>query len=169
MKMIVKNGKKEKTVRILNKEGNLFTVAINEKEYQLDVVRVENGVYSILYNGQSINMEMIEGDTAGSYKVNTLYDYFELEIAPALNQNVSKRSSDKGGEQVKSPMSGKIVKVKIREGDRVDEGTPLVILSAMKMENEIRSTTSGIVSKIAVKEDDLVKDGQLMISIKEAE
>jgi biotin carboxyl carrier protein len=62
-----------------------------------------------------------------------------------------------------------MVNVKINENDQVKEGTPPVILSAMKMENEIKNTSGGIVSKIAVKEDDLVKGGQLMISIKERE
>lgn len=169
MKMIVKNGKTEKSVAITNKEGNLFTATINNKEYVLDIVKVEEGAYSILYNGQSINMEMIEGDEPGKYKVNTFCNYLELEVAPAISLTTKARQGKKGNEQVKAPMSGKIVKVKVAEGDVVKEGVPLVILSAMKMENEIKSSTNGVVTKIAVNEDDLVKDGQLLITIKEKE
>lgn len=169
MKMIVKNGKTEKSVKIISKEDNTFTATINDKEYILDIVKVEEGVYSILYNGQSINMEMIEGDNIGQYKVNTFCNYMELEVAPELSAVMKKNSNRVGNEQVKAPMSGKIVKIKVKAGDKIEEGDSLVILSAMKMENEIKSSTSGIISKISVKEEDLVKDGQLLITIKESE
>lgn len=169
MKMIVKNGKREKSVSVLSKEENIFTATINDKEYILDIVKVEQGVYSILYKGQSINMEMIEGDGPGKYKVNTFCDYLELEVAPAANALIQGRSKKTGNEQIKAPMSGKIVKVKVKAGDKIEEGDSLVILSAMKMENEIKSSMSGIISKISIKEEELVKDGQLLITIKESE
>lgn len=169
MKMIVKNGKTEKSVNILSKEDNIFTATINDKEYILDIVKVEQGVYSILYNGESINMEMIEGDAPGKYKVNTFCDYLELEVAPAMSTSIQGRAKRSGNEQVKAPMSGKIVKVKVKEGDKVEEGDSLVILSAMKMENEIKSSISGVISKISINEEELVKDGQLLITIKESE
>ena len=66
-------------------------------------------------------------------------------------------------------MSGKIVKVKVEVGDKIEEGDSLVILSAMKMENEIKSSMSGVISKISIKEEELVKDGQLIVTIKEGE
>ena len=169
MKMIVKNGKTEKSVNILSKEDNIFTATINDKEYILDIVKVEQGVYSILYNGQSINMEMIEGDEPGKYKVNTFCDYLELEVAPAVNTSIQGRAKKSGNELIKAPMSGKIVKVKVEVGDKIEEGDSLVILSAMKMENEIKSSMSGVISKISIKEEELVKDGQLIVTIKEGE
>ncbi len=169
MKMIVKNGKTEKSVNVLSKEDNIFTATINDKEYILDIVKVEQGVYSILYNGQSINMEMIEGDGPGKYKVNTFCDYLELEVAPEVSSVIKKNSSKSGNEQIKAPMSGKIVKVKVEVGDEIDKGDSLVILSAMKMENEIKSSMSGVISKISIIEEELVKDGHLLITIKESE
>ena len=60
-------------------------------------------------------------------------------------------------------------KIEVAVGDKVDEGDSLVILSAMKMENEIKSSISGIISKIHIKEEELVRDGQLLIAIKEGE
>ncbi len=166
MKMVVKNGDRTKSVTLHNKEENTFTVSIDDKEYILDIVKVERGVYSILYNGKSINMEMIEGDEIGKYKVNTFCEHLELDVVPLASLAAKSKSVSMDSEEIKAPMSGKIVRVKVQEGDKIKEGDPLVILSAMKMENEIKSSISGIVSKISVNEDELVKDGELMISIK---
>lgn len=167
MKMHVKSGKKEKAVKIINKEGDLFTVSIGDKIYELDVVKVEQGVYSILRNGASINMEMIAVDNSGSYKVNTLYKSFDIDVVPAITFGKEGKSRSNSHQLIKAPMPGRIVKIKVKEGDRVTEGTPLVVLSAMKMENELRSEGDGIVHKIAIKEDEVVKDNQLLIDIKE--
>ncbi len=166
MKVVVKSGRKEKTVKVIKKDNDIFTVSVGNKIYQLDIVKAADGIYSILYNGRSIGMEMLSSDNSGSYKVNTLHNYFEIDVVPATGR-VSGRSSKKKAQQnIKAPMSGKIVMIKVKKGDKVKEGTPLLVLSAMKMENEIRSEAAGIVEKIEVKEDDLVKDGQLLIEIK---
>lgn len=167
MKMHVKSGKSEKAVKIIKKDGDLFTVSINDKIYELDVVKVEEGVYSILHNGNSINMEMISIGRQGSYKVNTLYKSFDIDVVPAINFGKGGKSKAKSHQLIKAPMPGRIVKIKVKEGDKVEEGTPLLVLSAMKMENELRSEGSGIVSKISIKEDDLVKDRQILMDIKE--
>src|SRR5690606_33188966 len=161
MKMHVKSGKKEKAVKIINKEGDLFTVSIGDKIYELDVVKVEEGVYSILRNGESINMEMIAVDNSGSYKVNTLDNSFDIDVVPAITCCKEGKSRINSHHLIKAPMPGRIVKIKAKEGDRVTEGTPLVVLSAMIMENELRSEGDGIVHKISIKEDEVVKDNQL--------
>jgi biotin carboxyl carrier protein len=166
MKMLVKSGEKEKTIKVLKKEGDIFTVSIGDKTYTLDVVKVEEGVYSILNNGQSINMEMISSERPGNYKVNTLYNSFDIDVVPATSFSSNAKIKKDFHQLIKAPMPGKIVKLKVKEGDTVMVGTPLVILSAMKMENEIKSEGKGIVTKVTVKEDDLVKDGQLLIDIK---
>ncbi|GAO30288.1 biotin carboxyl carrier protein of acetyl-CoA carboxylase [Geofilum rubicundum JCM 15548] len=164
--MHVKSGNKEKSIKVLKKEGDIFTVSVGEKTYELDVVKVEEGVYSILNNGNSINMEMIASDQPGNYKVNTLYNSFNIDVLPAVAFSPNGKVKKEAHQLIKSPMPGKIVRVKVKVGDTVEAGTPLIVLSAMKMENEIKSEGKGTVTKVAVKEDDLVKDGQLMIDIK---
>ncbi len=166
MKMLVKSGNKEKSIKVINKEGDIFTVSIGDKTYTLDVVKVEEGVYSILNNGNSINMEMIASDQPGNYKVNTLYNSFNVDVVTASTISPNGKAKKEAHQLIKSPMPGKIVKVKVKEGDLVEAGTPLVVLSAMKMENEIKSEGKGTVTKVTVKENELVKDGQLLIDIK---
>jgi biotin carboxyl carrier protein len=112
-------------------------------------------------------MEMIAVDNSGSYKVNTLYKSFDIDVVPAITFGKEGKSRSNSHQLIKAPMPGRIVKIKVKEGDRVTEGTPLVVLSAMKMENELRSEGDGIVHKISIKEDEVVKDKQLLIDIKE--
>lgn len=166
MKMLVKNGSNEKAVKVLKKEGSLFHVAIGDKEYELDIEKVEEGVYSVIYQGRSINMEMIESDKPGSYKVNTLYQFFNLEVGPASSNLSSRDKKQEAVQVIKAPMPGKIVKVSVNKGDTIESETSLFILSAMKMENEFKSAGAGVVTRLEIKEGDVVKDGQLLVEIK---
>jgi biotin carboxyl carrier protein len=70
---------------------------------------------------------------------------------------------------VRAAMPGKIVQVEVKEGDRVAPGTGLLIIEAMKMENEIRSEGTGIVKAIRVKPGDAVERDAVLIEIGPAE
>ena len=62
-------------------------------------------------------------------------------------------------------MPGKIVDVFVKLGDNVEEGAPLVVLEAMKMENELRAPKKGTVTVVAVKKGDTAERGQLLVGI----
>jgi glutaconyl-CoA/methylmalonyl-CoA decarboxylase subunit gamma len=64
-----------------------------------------------------------------------------------------------------APVPGKIVNVYVKVGDAVDEGTPLVVLEAMKMENELRAPKKGKVTVVAVFKGDTAQRGQLLVGI----
>ena len=166
MKMFVKNDDNEKEIKVFHKEGSVFHVAIGEKKYQLDVEKVEDGVYSVLYNGRCINMEIIETETLGHYKVNTLHEHFNIEVFPASSVLAVGKKKQDVIQRLTSPMPGKIVKINAKKGEMVQEGSSLIILSAMKMENEFKSTISGIVNRIDVKNGDVVREGQFLMEIK---
>ncbi|MGC8898224.1 MAG: acetyl-CoA carboxylase biotin carboxyl carrier protein subunit [Bacteroidota bacterium] len=69
------------------------------------------------------------------------------------------------GSDIRAPMPGLIVKVGVKEGDQVHPGTSLLILEAMKMENELRCVQRGIVEKIFVKEGTAVEKDELLLRI----
>ena len=79
--------------------------------------------------------------------------------APAPAANVA------GGASVTAPMPGTILKVLVNVGDQVSENQPLIVLEAMKMENDIPSVASGKVLAINVKQGDSVEAGQALIVI----
>lgn len=68
-------------------------------------------------------------------------------------------------EEIKAPIPGKILSIKCKVNDSVKSGQVLLILEAMKMENEIRSDSSGVVKEIKVKEGDFVQSGVTLIVI----
>jgi biotin carboxyl carrier protein len=78
---------------------------------------------------------------------------------------VSTVSEIGGGAKIVSPMSGVILKVLVSEGQKVEYGQKLVILEAMKMENDIVSDKPGTVKKIYVKEGDNVDTGQVLVEL----
>ncbi len=64
-----------------------------------------------------------------------------------------------------APVPGKIVDVFVKPGDDVDEGTPLVVLEAMKMENELRAPKKGTVTAVLVTKGDTAERGQLLVGL----
>ena len=154
-------------VEIQEQNGSVYKVKIGDHTYDIDVIKVENGVYSIIYQGKSTNMEMIEGDSPNKYVVNTRSNDYEVEIidAKARYRAANKGELNHGEAIIKSPMPGKIVKLLVKEGDSVSKGDTLIIVSAMKMESEYKSPMDGVVSKIFVKADDTVEGNQPLVEI----
>ena len=68
----IKIGDRLATIEVISQNGSIYHLKIDGKEYHLDVYKVEQGVYSIINEGRSINMEMIEGNASNKYIVNTL-------------------------------------------------------------------------------------------------
>lgn len=87
----------------------------------------------------------------------------ELDI---LVEKFSKNRADKGFKKdLISPMPGSIVKINVKEGEKVKKGQVIIVLEAMKMENELKATNDAIVSKILVEEKKPVDKGQALIKL----
>jgi biotin carboxyl carrier protein len=155
-------------IELLNRVGTKALIKVDDLKYDLDIVQVENGVYSILYNGQSYNVELIRGESSKKYIVNTFAKTFNAEIIDAESKYIHNRNQGlevEGSLQVLSPMPGKIVKIPVAVGDVVTAGQTLIIVEAMKMQSEFKSTGDKIVQAILVKEGDTVDSHQLMIKL----
>lgn len=158
-------------VEILDQTGSLYKVKIGERTYEIDAIKVENGVYSVIYQGKSTNMEMIEGDTPNKYIVNTRSNDYNIEVIDAKARYRAAMKGDLEGDEaiITSPMPGKIVKLLVNEGDEVQKGDTVIIVSAMKMESEYKSPIDGTVSKIFVKAEDTVDGNQPLVEIEPQE
>ena len=85
--------------------------------------------------------------------------------APTAPAPASAAVSLASGEVVKSPMPGNILKINVTQGQKVAEGDVLIVLEAMKMENEIVATKSGTVAQIAVSKGAVVETGAPLVVI----
>lgn len=80
-------------------------------------------------------------------------------------QTESQGSAIQSSKAVKSSMPGKVVRIMCKEGDVVTKNQPILIIEAMKMENEIRAPLGGVVGQIAVAEGKKVETGELLVKI----
>lgn len=156
------------TVSILKEEGNILTITVDGKKYEVDIESVENCIYSILYKNKSYNVEIIDGSNSKNFTVNTLYQSFNVEILDAEARYIASRAQTKeleGKSIISSPMPGRIVKILVSEGQEVITGQTVIVVSAMKMESEYKSSKNGTIMKIHVKEGDVVHGHQPLLTI----
>ena len=156
------------SIELLNRVGSKVLLAVDGRKYELDVVMVEKGVYSILSNGHSYNVELIEGKTGKEYIVNTFARSFVAEIIDAETKYLQNRlqgSEQKGENELSSPMPGKVVKIPVSVGEHVTAGQTLIVVEAMKMQSEFKASEDRVVKEILVKEGDTVNAHQVMIRL----
>jgi len=168
MALDIKIGDREAHVRMIKKEGSKATIQIDEKIYEVDIIMVEEGVYSIIHEGKSYNIEMIQGNGPKNYFVNTYYSSHELDIIDAQSRYQQNRNKDglhSGEKIISTPMPGKVVRIPVSEGDPVEKGATLIVISAMKMESEYKSPADGVVKKIFVTEGETITGHQPLIEI----
>ena len=155
-------------IELLNRAGSKVLLAVDDRKYELDIVMVEKGVYSILYNGHSYNVELIEGESSKEYIVNTFARSFIAEIIDAetkYRQSRKLATDAEGDNSISSPMPGKVVKIPVNIGEKVTSGQTLIVVEAMKMQSEFKATADRTVSDILVKEGDIVNAHQVMIKL----
>jgi biotin carboxyl carrier protein len=155
----------DKSFEITSNDDGLV---INGEPLKWDVVKINDGYFHILYQNKSYRAELVKTDAATKtfvYKINgrnytvELKDKFDLllEKMGMANAGISKINN------IKAPMPGLIIDLKIKAGDIVKQGDPLLILEAMKMENILKAPGEGTVKTVKVKKGDSVEKGQVMI------
>ena len=160
-------GERIAKVEMINRNGSELTMKVDGKEYNADIIMVERGVYSILLEGRSYNVELIETTGPKNYLVNTLFHSFDAEVVDAERKYQKSRKKIDSLEEniISSPMPGKVVKILVKVGDQVNAGDTVVIVSAMKMESEYKVKSDRVIKEIKVKEGDTVSANQPLIII----
>jgi len=148
LKQSIRIGKRNYEVKLKSDEKYGTYILWKNRKYPVEIIRSRQNKYEILFN-----------DISYTFTVETP---FSLQRMKVLNSKKSK--ADK--EYIKAPMPGKIIDVLVREGTCVSRGEPLVILEAMKMQNEIMSPVSGTVVKVTAKQNTSVMKDDLLVEIK---
>ena len=134
------------------------------EERSADVEIPEPGIYSVLLDGRSYDASVERTDRA---LIVTVDGYrFEIEVRdPRRWSRGSGRADAEGRETLAAPMPGKVVRVLVAAGDAVGSGQGIVVVEAMKMQNEIKSSRSGRVLAIHAQEGATVAAGEALATI----
>lgn len=153
--------------------NNEYEVEVTESQILLDgevvdVDIVRSGtpeLYSVLFGGHS--HELLITSDRFNYTVSIRSEQFQVQVqderSRRLNQARKMPTLPDGELAVSAPIPGLVVKVLVAAGDAIEEGQSLVILEAMKMENEIRSMRPGVVKSIEVAPGQRVEQNAVLI------
>jgi glutaconyl-CoA/methylmalonyl-CoA decarboxylase subunit gamma len=126
-----------------------FNITVNGVVYQVEVEEIKDGAVAAAPKVAAVPAEK-EGAPA---------------LKPEAKLNFKSSAVPEGATKIEAPMPGNIWKVHVREGQEVKEGDVVIILEAMKMENEILAPQNGVVAAIHVAEGRAVNSGDVLISL----
>ena len=156
-------GGEKRSVR-LDGRGPNMRVAVGGREYDVDWHEARGGVFSMIVDGRSHPARVVRRDGGLMVWIDGLRVKLDLGTVDDDTVGVAGAARGRSG-VVKAPMPGTVVKVLVSEGDEVSPGRSLVIVEAMKMENEVRSQIDGVVRKVNVAAGDSVGTTEVMVEI----
>lgn len=160
MKLAAKAGDRLHEI-VVTRVGAAYVVVLDGVEHELDVRKLEADFYSILYDGRSYELS-VEAE-GSSYRVRHGAHEQLVELADASRGGREQLGKRDGPDQVDAIMPGKVVRILVAEGDEVRAGQGLVVVEAMKMENEIAATRDGRVREIAVAPGATIEAGAKLV------
>lgn len=141
---------------------DIYEVSVDDTTRKVSIARVSPTHLSILVDNQSYNVEVSR--VAETYQVTVRDELFSFRVADE-REYVSAGLHEMGEVAVTAPMPGLVVDVVVKPGDSVEPKSKLLILEAMKMQNELASPKAGVVSDVLVKAGDSVNTGDKLVII----
>jgi biotin carboxyl carrier protein len=158
----------------VNEDGK---VTVNGEERAVDFMSISESLYSVIIVSESLYSVIIENLSFevvvelrdGTYNVMMQGDLYEATVLDERQQRMARASAGfsaaQGEINLKSPMPGLIVDVRVAEGQSVEKGQSLIVLESMKMENELKAPRAGTVSRIQVHKGDSVEQNKVLLTL----
>jgi glutaconyl-CoA/methylmalonyl-CoA decarboxylase subunit gamma len=165
MRYFVALGAREIPVDLTLLPTGAWNVTIDGKEIAVDAVavgdslslRVDGRVIDLYLDGTASDLKFVASGVRGEAVIET--------ERTRVGRSLGRGAAAKGPEFVTAPMPGRIVRVLVTPGDNVESGAPLVVIEAMKMENELRALHAARVGTVLVRAGDTVEGGAKLISL----
>jgi biotin carboxyl carrier protein len=172
MQFQIEVGKAVRTVTV-RRDGGMFRVSVDGRAHLVDVRRIEGTTLSMLLqpNGQggtmrSVDASLVAGSTAGAYEVHLAGHSIPVQFRNGRGRRTDTAGTQAGGPQrLVAPMPGKIVRVLVKPGDAVKARQGLIVIEAMKMENELKAARDGHVREVSAVEGQLVDAGSALVIV----
>ena len=169
MELIVRRGGEVETVKV-TRRGEKFEVQVGEKIFLVDAAAPSGRVRSLIIEGRQYEVA-VQSDGDGRYTVSGsgvpggLEEVEVLDPLAHLAQASHAEGADPRAHQVTAYMPGRVVSVLVEEGAEVTSGQGVVVLEAMKMENEIQAASDGVVTRVWVTPGQAVEGGDPLFEI----
>jgi biotin carboxyl carrier protein len=146
--------------------GGRYVVTVGDQAFEIDARRTAPGIYSLLVGGASWVADVVERD--GVRVVDVGGESYEVQVEEQTRWTIRTRGGAAGGahgQTLLAPLPGKITHVAVRPGDRVAAGDTLVVIEAMKMENEFKASAAGTVAEVRVQPGQAVNPGDVLVVV----
>lgn len=162
--------KTEISVEISNQKDQDYTLTIDGKIYEASLLFIAKGELDFSLGNDSFFAKITKGEN-GNTKVTINGKNMEMRRMDLRDDDLTAGekggSSGNAGNNVKSPMPGKVFKLNVKEGDKVLKGDVLLIIESMKMENRILSNRDAVIQKVNVALNDMVEAATTLILLEE--
>ena len=147
--------------------GDRYEFSLNGHSGQAQLISARNGSMTLLFNGRAVQAHVV----SHGGRILVAVEGRVYEFSTAQDGRGRERKSQTGGwePEIRSPMPGKILEVRVSQGDEVESNQTLVVLEAMKMENTLASGARARVKTIHVAPGELVELGQILVELEPLE
>ncbi len=160
--LVCPSGKSTRTVE-LERDVDRWRIKLDGQFVDADVVEIVPNTLSVLLSGESHEIRIARSPN-GTMNLQTGLREFTAEVVDprAWRGRRPGHVEVEGRQQIAAPMAGKVVRLLVQSGDQVEVGQGLLVVEAMKMQNEIRSTKSGTVERLLAVEGQPVNAGEIL-------
>ena len=166
MAFIAKLGERSYTVEIEEVGKSLYRVAVDGSEFLVDGKKTGVTSYSLIVDNRSFEVDVDISED--EYRVLVDGRSYHIDLLDERRMRLGGLQSGiqlQGRQQVSVPMPGRVIAVLVSEGDKVERGQGLVIVEAMKMENEVRCPINGEVKELKVQTGDALEAGAILVVV----
>ena len=166
MKLQIRIGTLTRQVEIQRTDQNQFTIGGEEENAQIEATEVAPNTYSILINGHAF--EAIVVPAREGVRVHCGGHEFHATVSDprAWQRERSARFETEGQQRIAAPMPGKVIRILVSAGQTVGANQGLVVVEAMKMQNEIRAPRAGTVDRVFIRDGQAVAAGEALVTLK---
>jgi biotin carboxyl carrier protein len=171
MRYLARVGSEEFTLEVVRHGGGRYTVSLDGERREV-ATRISGGAVALSVDGRprdaSISLEKggVGSEVERAYGVSVGGRYYPVRILDPLRRASASIARQAGGRaEVRSTMPGRVAAVLVKEGQPVREGQGVIVVEAMKMENEIASPKDGTIRAVAVSAGDAVEAGALLLIV----
>jgi len=166
MRWVVRGGEDQHDVDVeIGVDG--YEVILDGRRHRVELCCLDGAVASLRFIGDGRSFQVIyQRGGNGSWRMRVGEREFDFQVlTPVEAVETSEAARTSGASRLSAPIPGKVVAVKVAAGDEVAAGQSLVVLEAMKMENELTAETAGRVTTVHIEPGATVESGELLIEL----